>query len=46
MFSGCKNLKTIKASKKLIDSMITLADKIDLPEAFRDVNYSGWIINT
>lgn len=46
MFSGCKNLKTIKASKKLIDSMITLADKIALPEAFRDVNYSGWIINT
>lgn len=46
MFYGCNNLKTIKGSKNLIVSMINLADRIALPEAFRDVNYSGWIINT
>lgn len=46
MFYGCNNLKTIKGSKNLIVSMINWADRIALPEAFRDVNYSGWIINT
>lgn len=46
MFYGCNNLKTIKGSKNLIVSMINHADIIALPEAFRDVNYSGWIINT